>query len=510
MFQYRQVLARMRAGDSDRQIALAGQMGRQKVASFRTIAQAQGWLDQAVPLPDEAAIASKIQAHRRAPSSVSSVEPWRELIKGWVESDAPGSVIHSKLCREHGYTGSYSSVARMVASIRGARKPSATVRLRFAPGEAAQVDFGAGPMMIDPNGVRRRTWAFVMTLCFSRHQYVEFVWDQSVPTWLGCHRRAFEWFTGVPGRLIIDNAKCAIIKACNNDPIVQRAYGECAVGYNFKIDPCPPYDPQKKGIVEAGVKYVKRSFLALRQCRDLSDLNAQVRQWVMHEAGTRKHGTTGQAPLALFELERDLLSALPDIAPDLGAWHRATVHRDCHIQFDRAFYSVPFSLIQQRLWLRATDCSVALYKDYAHIYTHQRALRRGERLTHPDHLPPNAVAFFAHDRQWCLKQAEQTGPACRELVASLLDDQILERLRMVQNILRLAKTYGGERLEAACARALRFNTVSYRSIKSILTGGHEKLTPTEYSDQSYASNARFARDADDLFAESPAQPGRLH
>ena len=97
----------------------------------------------------------------------------------------------------------------MIVSIRGERlADDATVPLSFAPGEAAQVDFGAGPMLMHPSGILRRTWAFVMTLCFSRHQYVEFVWDQTVATWLGCHRRAFEWFAAVPRRLIIDNAKC--------------------------------------------------------------------------------------------------------------------------------------------------------------------------------------------------------------------------------------------------------------------------------------------------------------
>lgn len=265
-----------------------------------------------------------------------------------------------------------------------------------------------------------------------------------------------------------------------------------------------------KGIVESGVKYVKRSFLPLRDFRDLTDLNTQVRQWVMGTAGTRHHGTTHKAPLALFELERDVLQRLPDIAPDLGAWHRVTVHRDCHVQFDKAFYSAPFTLRTERLWLRATDCSVALYKDYAHLYTHPRAMRRGERITVADHLPPNAVAFFAHDRQWCLKRAGDIGAACHDLIAGLLDDQILERLRAVQNILRLAKTFGGDRLNAACARALAFNTVSYRSIKSILVGGHDKLEPTQYTDQPYASGARFARDADDLFTEHTVQPGRLH
>jgi transposase len=181
-----------------------------------------------------------------------------------------------------------------------------------------QVDFGAGPMLLHPVGKLRRTWAFVMTLCFSRHQYVEFVWEQSAATWLGCHRRAFEWFGAVPQRVTIDNAKCAITKACAKDPTVQRAYAECAEGYRFKIDPCPPYDPQKKGIVESGVKYVKGNFLALRKFRNLADLNEQARAWVTQVAGTRTHGTTRQAPLSLFATERPLMKALPAIAPDLG------------------------------------------------------------------------------------------------------------------------------------------------------------------------------------------------
>ncbi len=112
-----------------------------------------------------------------------------------------GVAIHGALKRNHDYTGSYSSVYRMVVSIAGSALPDATMPLLFAPAEAAQVDFGAGPMLVHPAiGSPRRTWAFVMTLCFSRHQYVEFVWDQTVATWLGCHRRAFEWFAAVPAR----------------------------------------------------------------------------------------------------------------------------------------------------------------------------------------------------------------------------------------------------------------------------------------------------------------------
>jgi len=100
------------------------------------------------------------------------------------------------------------------------------------------------------------------------------------------------------------------------EPEVQRSYGECAEGYGFKIDACPPRDPQKKGIVESGVKYIKGSFLPLREFRDLADANRQLHEWVMGTAGNRVHGTTREAPLTRFaSVERSLLTALPDVPP---------------------------------------------------------------------------------------------------------------------------------------------------------------------------------------------------
>ncbi len=510
MFHFRQALVRMRQGDSDREIAASRVMGRRKAAALRQVAAEQGWLDVGQALPEDGRIAAAMAAPRRAASTVSRLEPWRELIGQWHEQGVSGVVMHAALVREHGFTGSYSAVRRMLADLRLREPPATTVRLHFDPGEAAQVDFGAGPLLTDPNGVVRRTWAFVMTLCFSRHQYVEFVWDQTVATWLGCHRRAFEWFGAVPRRLIIDNARCAITRACRAEPTVQRAYAESAEGYGFRIDPCPPREPQLKGIVEAGVKYVKNNFLPLRTFRDLADLNAQARAWVTDEAGAREHGTTRRQPLALFALERAQMLALPAVAPDLGTWHRVVVHRDCHVKHGNALYSAPFALVGQKLWLRATDNAVALYEDYRHLVTHRRGLRRGERITVADHLPPNAARFLAHDRHWCLEQARSIGPRCEALVAQLLADRILEKLRAAQGVLRLADQYSGPRLEAACARALDHGSPHYRTVKTILAGGHDlrvdAAAPIDPNAR-HGSRARFARDAADLFT---AQPGRLH
>src|SRR5215207_133163 len=500
MFQYRTVLAQMRRSASEREIARGHYMGRHKLAALRALAEQHGWLDAQAPLPEDAQIAAALGTPKQAASTVSTLEVHRERIAGWLDQGVSGTTILAALRRNHGYRGSYSSVYRMIMALRGERLPDATVLLSFAPGEVAQVDFGAGPMLMHPSGSLRRTWAFVMTLCFSRHQYVEFVWDQTAATWLGCHRRAFEWFVAVPRRLIIDNAKCAIVKACIYDPVVQRAYAECAEGYSFRIDPCAPRDPKKKGVVEAGVKYVKNSFVPLRQFRDLADLNAQARSWVMEEAGVRVHGTTRQAPLALFELERAQLQPLPAVAPQLGTWHKVSVHRDCHVAHDRVLYSVPFTLVGKTLWMRVSDSAVFLYQDSQLVATHARGQRPGQRISVRDHLPPAAQQFFAHDRAWCLQQAREVGAACAELIERLLADHILERLRAAQGVLRLRDRFGAARVEAACARALSHASPYYRTVKSILIGGFDQQ-PLGAADGAHvhAPGARFARTARLLF-----------
>jgi transposase len=506
MFQYRQALVRLRAGDTVREIARSGVMGRDKLHAFKALAQQHGWLDAGAELPDDEAIAAVLAPARRARSTVSSVEPLREVVQRWFDAGVQGRAIHAALKREHDYGGSYSSVVRMLRRLRAAAPPELTVRLSYAPGEAAQVDFGAGPMLVHPDGQSRRTWAFVMTLCHSRHQYVEFVWDQTVATWLGCHRRAFEWFTGVPERVIVDNAKCAIVKACRHDPLVQRAYAECAEGYGFKVEACPPADPQKKGVVEAGVKYLKSNFVPTRTFRDLTDLNLQARAWVMEEAGVREHGTTRRQPLVLFEVERALLRPLPALAPDLGSWHRVVLHRDCHVQFDRALYSAPWTLVGRTLWLRATDTAVALYEDWRHLYTHLRAQRPGERRTLAEHLPPEARAFFARDRRWCVQQAQAVGARCVELIERLLSDRIAERLRAAQGVIALGERYGAVRLEAACTRALLHDSAHYRTVKTILATGADLQPMAEPQTPAAYARARFVRSAAELFDT----PSTLH
>lgn len=500
MYQYRQILVRMRRGDSDRDIGRSKTMGRKKIAQVRQVAGERGWLAPDAVLPDDSALAATFARKEALPAScISTLEAWREQVAKWHAAGIAGTTIHAALKRNHGYTGSYSSIQRFLVQLVVDQEPDVPLRLTFQPAEAMQVDFGAGPMITDVyTGEVFKTWFFVATLAWSRHQYAEFVRDQTVATWLGCHRRTFEWFHGCVSRVVIDNAKCAITKACLYDPQVQRAYAECAEGYAFKIDPCPPEDPAKKGIVESGVKFIKRSFLPLREFRDLADANRQLQEWVMTEAGNRVHGTTREAPLKRFaEVERALLLPLPAVPPEVAAWARVKVHRDTHVQYEYNYYSVPFRLVGETLWLKATDAMVTIYREHEAVAAHARKRGQGQRSTVTDHLPPAAQAWQLQDTQWCLTQAEQIGPACYALVHALFGDTVLIRLRAVQGVLRLKQKYGAARLEAACSRANHYGTPGYKVVKTILEKGldqHTLLSAFDALAATYTEGGRFCRD----------------
>lgn len=503
MYQYRQVLLRMRQGDSDREIARSGVMGRPKAGAVRVMAIERGWLDAAAPLPDDEALAA-VFASKPAPAPcVSTLAPFREQVTRWIETGTQGTTIHAALCRNHGYTGSYSAVRRFVQAHTASQPLATTMRLDFAPGDAVQVDFGSGPIIPHARtGEALKSWIFVMTLCWSRHQYAELVLDQSVATWLGCHRRAFEWFGGVPQRVIIDNPKCAITRACRTDPTVQRAYAEYAEGYGFKISPCPPRDPQKKGIVEAGVKYAKRSFVPLREFRDLTDGNRQLLEWVLGEAGIRCHGTIREQPLKRFaDTEKTLLQPLPAVPPELAVWAQVCVHSDAHVQFEKALYSVPFRLLGQRLWLKAGTGAVNVFQEHTLVASHPRAQAPGQRSTVRDHLPPDALAWSMADPQYCLAAAERIGRHCRIVIERLFADRVLDNLRAAQGVIGLGKKHGAARLEAACQRALSFEDPRYRTIKTILNRGLDQRPNTAAADalepDLYRRGGRFCRDTSD-------------
>lgn len=504
MHEYRHIIARMRLGESERQIAKAGLMGRHKAGKLKEIAEKHGWLNPLVPLPTDDDLAKAFPHKEPSPLQPSSVTPFADAVKDWIQQGITGVVIHRTLQEKYSYEGSYSAVRRHIQKLKRSEAPDATVMLDYKPGDIAQVDFGAAPVITDVfTGEIFKTWFFVMTLAWSRHQYVEIVRNQRVPTWLGCHRRAFEFFGGVPARVVIDNLKAAITKACWKDPAVQRSYADFAQGYGFLISPCPPNEPKKKGIVESGVKYVKRNFLPLKEFRSLADANLQARQWNKDTAAVRIHGTTKQQPIKLFQdTEKYLLKTLPDRPPELSVWSTLKLHGNCHVQFEKSFYSAPYRFVRQSLWIQATENSVKIFKNHQLIAVHPKAHRPGQKFTCDDHLPPNALAYKMQDPQWCLKQADEIGPYCRILIDTLFADKVLDNLRAAQGILSLKKKYTAKRLEAASKRALLFDNPRYKTVKKILEKELDKFDEPssdfhQLSDV-YTGKGNFCRDINAL------------
>jgi len=158
-------------------------------------------------------------------------------------------------------------------------------------------------------------------------------------------------------------------------------------------------------------------------------------------------------------------------------WKRVKVHRDCYVQFDKAYYSAPFRSVGQTLWVRCTAGRIELYADHALIATHPRAALPGHRETNLAHLPIVKADALTLTAERCREQAALIGPATQQAVEQLLMERPLDRLRTVRTVLRLAEAYTPSRLERACARALRFDTATYRSLKQILQQGLDAAEP---------------------------------
>jgi len=506
----RELLRRLRAGQSQREIARDLSIDRKTVRKYRRFALKHGFLEGKLPEPGELDLRlEEVSQKGGLPRGVFKVAPYREAIEDLRGKGLEGKAIWHRLVEEHGYGGSYSSVYRYLRHLEG-REPEGFVRLEVSPGTEAQVDFGYAGRLRDPeSGRERRAWAFVMTLSCSRHQYARLVFDQSVSTWLWCHRLAFEFFGGVPAKVVIDNLKAGIVKALWRDQVVQRCYRDFAEHYGFLISPCRPKTPQHKGKVESGVRYLKRNFLAGREIADIRDGNEKLLEWVSATAGMRIHGTTRKRPLEVFEgLERGALRPLPPAAFDMGVWKSVRLHRDCHVVVDGAYYSAPHRLIGRQLWARTNGREVEIYHQYTRIATHAWA-RPGERRTILAHYPPGKTRYLEETPEVCRLRASEIGAHAASLVERLLAERPLDRLTTAQAILRLAERYGPLRLERACARALRFEELRYGSIKRILEKGLDmEPVAEERAVMSTAARPVFARAIGEIFPVP--EGGALH
>lgn len=494
------IIQRIQLGESERRIAADMQISRGTVRKYHEIAKEKGYLEKASSRPSESEIKEALGPGVQAPRQVSSVEPYRENIQEWRKQGVEMTAIWLRLQENFGYKGGYSSIRRFVQRLEP-KQPEAIIRVHSEPGEDLQVDFGTVGPLYDPVRKKMRTaYVFVATLGYSRHQYAELVFDQKIPTWIGLHKRAFQFFGGVPKRVIPDNLKSAVIKALVHDPILGEAYRKLALHYGFLISPTIPHTPEHKGKVESGVHYVKRNFMAGQEFVDIRTANEHLATWVMNTAGLRHHGTTAEIPIHLFNsIEKSQLLLLPTTDFDLWEIRPVKVHPDCHVNISESFYSVPYDLINQKLSAHISERFVEIYKGTDLVASHPRSTRPGQWQTRLEDYPPAKAAFLTRTPQYCKELGAKVGPSTLQVVEQLLNDRPLDRLRTVQAILRLEESVGGKRLEAACARALFFGDIRYRQIKNILNAALDCEPLPEAQLTLPLQNFVFARKQEDFW-----------
>jgi transposase len=244
--------------------------------------------------------------------------------------DYTASQLHSRL-REEGYAGGYSILKSYVARVRP-RTRQAFLKLQFAPGQAAQIDWGSAGT-ISVGNTRCRLSFFVMVLCHSRRLYVEFTLRESQEHFLRAHRNAFHFFNGVPNELIVDNCKVAVLEHQRGlPPLFNPRYLDFARHHGCQPRACNPLSPNEKGRVERAVGYVKRNFLAGRELGSLDAINAAARLWMDTVANARKHGETNRIPDEVFAEER--LRPVNPNAFDAATLHDVRACRCFRVRFD--------------------------------------------------------------------------------------------------------------------------------------------------------------------------------
>jgi hypothetical protein len=304
---------------------------------------------------------------------------------------------------------------------------------------------------------------------------------------------AFAALGGVVETVVPDNLKSAVIRAAfafDQPTALNRSYRELAQYYHFKIDPAPPYDPEKKGKVESGVKYVNGNFFKGREGEDAQVVAPELDRWTREIAGRRLHGRTHRQPIEVFESEeRAALKPLPAVPYEPVEWKDALVHPDSHVIFDKKPYSAPWQILGKRVWIRATRTSVVIYRDDVRVATHARC-RLGQRSsTLDEHLPQGRVDLRHRGRSYWEERALRIGLDVRSYVSAVFDsDEVLSMLRTVQAVVTHLEKFPRERAQAACRRASHYANFTYAPLP-----GAAPITTTPLV------TPRFARSVGDLF-----------
>jgi transposase len=392
-----------------------------------------------------------------------------ELILAKFEEGLTAQRIYQDLRVEIAFTGSYQSVKRYVRRLRRT-DPQLVHRIEVEPAEEVQVDFGSGPTLLQSQGQKRKTWIFRLVLSYSRKAYSQAVLRQDTETFLRCIEAAFREFGGSTLTINLDNLKAAVLKANWADPELNPKLIDFARHYRTTIMPCLPGVPEHKGKVENSVAYVKENALAGRKFSSLAELNLALAHWEKTVADLRIHGTTKRQVAQLFAVEKQALQPLPALVFACFQEGPRTVHRDGHVEVERAFYHVPPEYLRQEVWVRYDSREVRIFSKTAdgslrQIQVHRR-LEPG-KFTNARGIGGGLGSLQANLAYW-LKRASELGPGCEGWARAVAQNRSIGGMRTLMGLIRLIDHHSFPAVNRACERALAKGTWRLRDVRALL------------------------------------------
>jgi transposase len=277
-----------------------------------------------------------------------------------------------------------------------------------------------------------------------------------------------------------DNLKSGVTKACWYDPELNPSYLELAQHFGMAVLPARPYRPRDKAAIEAAVQVTEHWVLAPlrnRQFFSLAEGNAAIAEQLAMLNERRFRGQPISRRALFDELERAALQALPATPYELATWKAAKVNLDYHVEFDARYYSAPHHLVHERVDVRATAHVVELIHRNRRVTSHAREYGRRRFITKPEHMPAAHRAHLEWTPSKLAAWGATIGPPVAELITTILTTRPHPEhgYRACLGLKRLVKRYGGDRVSAACQRALQINGVSYTSVHSILKNGLDRV-----------------------------------
>lgn len=404
---------------------------------------------------------------RAGVARASKLDAYKGRIVRWLDAHPYSTQQIFQRLREAGYGGGLTIVKDYVQRIRP-RHPKAFLTLDFTAGECAQVDWGHYGT-IGVGSTRRRLSFFLMVLCYSRRMYLEFTVSQTMEYFLACHENAFAAFGGVPGRIMVDNLKSAVIqRLVGAAPVFNPKYLDFSRHWGFEISPCNVRSGNEKGRVENGVGYVKKNLLAGLELADFAAMQPAAQLWVDTVANVRVHEATHQRPIDRFDDERAHLRRLNPAGFDLARVCSVRATNRFRVPLDANHYSVPAAYAGRPLTLKAYADRVCIYDAHQLIARHPRSQDRHQDIEDPDHAQQLLAQRKSAREQRLLVQFLALSPRAQAYREGLEIKRVNARAHL-RKILALAEIHGKDAVARALDDGLALEAFSAEYIANILT-----------------------------------------